>query len=1261
MERGGVRRAVGVRRKYGRGLAAAVAAAALLAVLPAVTGAAPAALADGSGTSSSAPLSAEAAAARRAASTGERVEVVGDRSEYATTYAEPDGTSFTLEQSAVPVRVKAADGSWATPDATLVRRADGTVGPTAAAVALTFSGGGDGADLVDISQNDRSLTLGWPGTLPKPVLDGTSATYPDVLPDVDLRMTATTEGFRELLVVKTPQAAANPALSRVSFSVRADGLAVRPSAGGGMTAVDTGDAAPVFSAPPALMWNSQGDGQPASAPSDSAAGASRSAATTRTTKATSGKTATADPAASPSATASPAPGATTAAAPQDDDPTAGPGEGDASSVLPVQVADDSVAVVPDPAMLAETDTSAYPLYIDPSVGLSQTARTQMRSDGYTDFEFDNGSNNEGKGVGHCSSYDGYYCGTDYTERIYYQFSPSNLTGKKVLDVTFRDTESWSFTCDASWVDLERTSNISSSTTWSTRPSNLGTVASRDVSAGRGSACSPSQPAAPIEFHDSRLTSQVSDFAAGKFSRLTLLLKARDESATSDWKRFRDDAVLSVTYVGLPAVPTAAGLVSGGGVSCETSASDPQVIGDPTPDFTAKVAAVSGGGSGASLRAHFYVQKQATDGTWSVATEPVRPLSGYLGNAATETDPSPITLTQGPLYRLAVFARSYYDGDSYVESHSTVTTTGWCYFKVDTTAPKPPVVTVGSPYTVCSPDACAAAGGPGVSGTFTFGPASGDVNAAYEYKLASSAAWSAAIKGAAVSAKITPQLAGTQLLLVRAQDAAGWGQTQTVKFNVQEGQGPVGRWHFDDAAPNSGATVAADTATEGTRHNATLYTAGAGWSSLARAGSSDRSLWLNDTTNPANQAGYAATSQPVVNTEASFTVSAWAYLSDESDFRTVLSETGSDNSGFSLYYSPSIQRWVFLWNWQESGTRKYLGANAATAGVPLKVWTHLTGVYDADANTISLYVNGRLQGAPVALPAAASAHASDGLLQFGRATSTYGSFAHYLCGRIDEVAVWQRALTSDEIATEDRLLDSDGAPATDLMADWNPDGASGTTLADTTSAYRKSLALTGGASLDGQSIVLNGTSGAATVDGPLVDGTASFTVTTLVDLDSAALAAKPVGYTAEVLGQQSATGSSWGFWYKVAGTETEPDPDGGPDLTVPVGTWYFGRLNADGSFDGVVSDEPADLGSPVQLTGTYDGPSGAVHFYLGADENGADGSHPYTADAGSGLFAAGEGKAAGDSGWGHYLPGRIDDIRVWAGAMDDTQIGDAFGS
>ncbi|MEV1176830.1 hypothetical protein, partial [Nonomuraea sp. NPDC049784] len=83
-------------------------------------------------------------ASARAVATGQKIEIVSERTEFSTTYANPDGATYSEDISAVPLRVRAADGGWTAPDATLVRHADGTFGPKAAMVNLSFSGGGAG-------------------------------------------------------------------------------------------------------------------------------------------------------------------------------------------------------------------------------------------------------------------------------------------------------------------------------------------------------------------------------------------------------------------------------------------------------------------------------------------------------------------------------------------------------------------------------------------------------------------------------------------------------------------------------------------------------------------------------------------------------------------------------------------------------------------------------------------------------------------------------------------------------------------------------------------------------------------------------------------------------------------------------------------------------------------------------------------------------------------------------------------------------------
>ncbi|WP_437065883.1 hypothetical protein [Streptomyces sp. enrichment culture] len=403
----------------------------------------------------------EATAIAQAKASGQQVEVTAARSEYTTTHANPDGT-LTLTQSTTPQRVKQDDGTWGQVDPTLERRSDGRIAPKGAVVDLSFSGGGSGADMLRLGKDGRSLTLGWANTLPSPVLDGATATYPNVLDGVDLQLTATAEGYREVLVVKTPQAAQNPALEQVELTARGDGLTVVPGAGGGLRALDD-DGNAIFRGPAGQMWDSAGDTESGTQPQ-----LMRASTTAETSE---GETGEGEP----------------------EDP-AQPGDGDASAILPVQVQDGSITVQPDLDLLRGPDT-VYPVYIDPPVGLGAQERTKISSDGDKFWMFDGD-----KGVGKCGSADGYYCGGGYIDRMYFEFAPTALSGKHILDATFRARETWSFNCDAHTVDLKRTNNISEATSWP-GPSQLDHLGDRSVSAGRGTLCSPDQPDAWIEFND----------------------------------------------------------------------------------------------------------------------------------------------------------------------------------------------------------------------------------------------------------------------------------------------------------------------------------------------------------------------------------------------------------------------------------------------------------------------------------------------------------------------------------------------------------------------------------------------------------------------------------------------------------------------------------------------------------------------------------------------------------------------------------------
>jgi RHS repeat-associated protein len=179
-----------------------------------------------------------------------RVEVANLRSETRLAWANPDG-SMSLEVAAVPQRIRRDDGRWADIDLAL-RPASGGLRPAASAADLTFSPGGTGP-LVTMKQTARAMTLSWPERLPAPVVTGDSATYGNVLPDVDLVMRATRTGFASVFVVKTPAAAANPRLRSIALRVGGD-LRLARAADGGLVATAAGRV--VATAPPPVMWDS---------------------------------------------------------------------------------------------------------------------------------------------------------------------------------------------------------------------------------------------------------------------------------------------------------------------------------------------------------------------------------------------------------------------------------------------------------------------------------------------------------------------------------------------------------------------------------------------------------------------------------------------------------------------------------------------------------------------------------------------------------------------------------------------------------------------------------------------------------------------------------------------------------------------------------------------------------------------------------------------------------------------------------------------
>ena len=166
-----------------------------------------------------------------ARSQGSPVLVSGLESSTSQTYANPDG-SFTVEQSAAPVRVKQADGSWAPVDLTL-QMGNSVLAPKMSPVPVVLSAG---RDLTVASENvaGGTVQVGWNAPLPVPTISGESATYANVVPGTDLVVVVLRTGFEINFVIHQ-----RPAVSvSLPLTLNLKGLTAQSRADGSLSITD---------------------------------------------------------------------------------------------------------------------------------------------------------------------------------------------------------------------------------------------------------------------------------------------------------------------------------------------------------------------------------------------------------------------------------------------------------------------------------------------------------------------------------------------------------------------------------------------------------------------------------------------------------------------------------------------------------------------------------------------------------------------------------------------------------------------------------------------------------------------------------------------------------------------------------------------------------------------------------------------------------------------------------------------------------------
>ncbi|MBT2406850.1 MULTISPECIES: FG-GAP-like repeat-containing protein [unclassified Streptomyces] len=453
-------------------------------------------------------------ALEQAKATGQPYELTSARTESTDTWALPDGT-WSVKRHGTPVRLL-RDGAWVPTDANLAFTTSGSVAPKASTVDVAFSGGGTGPLLTGVKEG-RTLSLTWPNALPTPTLAENVATYAEVLPGVDLQLKAEIEGFSQLLVVKTAEAAKNPQLASLKYKLDTVGLDVSTDAETGSVSAVNPAGQTVFTSPSPLMWDST------TASSGTAAPTARSTFSASTTSTTSTTETTA-----PADAFDPAPGA------QD-------------AQMPTTVTGDTLEIKPDQALLTGEQTQ-YPVYIDPSWAWGEKQNWTRVYKQYPTTSFWNTKDPIRVG------YEAETGGSDRISRSFVQLDTSDTRYAQVKSSVFRIRNTWSWSCQDRPVQLWHTTGITKKTTWAKQPSKIGSspLATVDDAKGWSKDCA----AGNLEFDT---TAKMREAASKGWANITLGLYAADETDTFGWKKFdAKSAILETTYNTPPKKPTGLG-------------------------------------------------------------------------------------------------------------------------------------------------------------------------------------------------------------------------------------------------------------------------------------------------------------------------------------------------------------------------------------------------------------------------------------------------------------------------------------------------------------------------------------------------------------------------------------------------------------------------------------------------------------------------------------------------------------------------------
>ena len=275
--------------------------------------------------------------------------------------------------------------------------------------------------------------------------------------------------------------------------------------------------------------------------------------------------------------------------------------------------------------------------------------------------------------------------------------------------------------------------------------------------------------------------------------------------------------------------------------------------------------------------------------------------------------------------------------------------------------------------------------------------------------------------------------GSYNFFVRCQDAAANANTNdfTITFSVAPAAatGLVAAYGFNEGTGTSTADAS------GNGHTGTLTNAT--WSTQGRFGNA---LSFNGT-----NAWVTVASTALLNPTTALTLEAWVFPTAHSpNWNNVIIKERAGGEIYNLYsHTDALRPTVYV---VPAATPNSPVNATGTADLALNAWSHLAVTYDA--TTLRLFVNGVQVGTRALTGALLT---STGVLRIG-GNSIWGEFFQ---GRIDEIRIYNRALTTTEIQTD--MATAVGGSTPDTTPPVRSNGLPTGTLAAGTTQTSLSLA------------------------------------------------------------------------------------------------------------------------------------------------------------------------------------------------------------